>query len=61
MAEPPKRHTWRERIGALKNLPPFMRLVWDTSRPLTIAQAVLRLARALIPVAVLYIGKLIID
>jgi len=38
-----------------------MRLVWDTSRPLTIAQAVLRLARALIPVAVLYIGKLIID
>ena len=61
MAEPPKRHTWRERIGALKNLPPFMRLVWDTSRPLTIAQAVLRLARALIPVAVLYVGKLIID
>jgi len=61
LAEPPKRHTWRERIGALKNLPPFMRLVWDTSRPLTIAQAVLRLARALIPVAVLYIGKLIID
>jgi len=61
LAEPPKRHTWRERIGALKNLPPFMRLVWDTSRPLTIAQAVLRLARALIPVAVLYVGKLIID
>jgi ATP-binding cassette subfamily B protein len=61
MAEPAKRHTWRERIGALKNLPPFMRLVWDTSPRLTIAQAALRLARALIPVAVLYVGKLIID
>jgi ATP-binding cassette, subfamily B, bacterial len=61
VAEPAKKHTWRERIGALKNLPPFMRLVWDTSPRLTIAQAVLRLARALIPVAVLYVGKLIID
>jgi len=38
-----------------------MRLVWDTSPSLTIAQAVLRLARALIPVVVLYVGKLIID
>jgi ATP-binding cassette subfamily B protein len=38
-----------------------MRLVWDTSPSLTVAQAVLRLARALIPVVVLYVGKLIID
>ena len=58
---PPPRHTWRERVGALKNLPPFMRLVWDTSPSLTIAQAALRLVRALIPVVVLYVGKLIID
>jgi ATP-binding cassette subfamily B protein len=57
----PPRHTWRERIGALKNLPPFMRLVWDTSPGFTIAQGILRLARALIPVAILYVGKLIID
>jgi hypothetical protein len=51
----------RERLGALRNLPPFMRIVWETSRPLTIAQGVLRLGRALLPVVVLYIGKLIID
>jgi ATP-binding cassette subfamily B protein len=38
-----------------------MRLVWETSRALTVAQAALRLVRALVPVAVLYIGKLIID
>ncbi len=55
------RHTWRERIGALKNLPPFMRLVWETSPTLTVAQALLRLVRALLPVVMLYIGKLIID
>ncbi|HUQ28899.1 MAG TPA: ABC transporter ATP-binding protein [Usitatibacter sp.] len=59
--EPPKRHTWRERIGALKNLPPFMQLVWRTSRGLTIAQASLRLVRALLPVVLLYVAKLIID
>jgi ATP-binding cassette subfamily B protein len=57
----PKRQTWRERLGALKNLPPFIRLVWETSPSLTVAQGVLRLGRALLPVAVLYIGKLIID
>ncbi|HET7731406.1 MAG TPA: ABC transporter ATP-binding protein, partial [Usitatibacter sp.] len=53
--------TWRERFGALKNLPPFMRLVWETSPGLTIAQGLLRLFRALLPVAILYVGKLIID
>jgi ATP-binding cassette subfamily B protein len=51
----------RERVGALRNLPPFLRLVWQTSPSLTLGQAVLRLARGLLPVATLYIGKLIID
>src|SRR5690349_23197406 len=59
--EPEPKRTFRERLGALKNLPPFMRLVWETSRPLTIAQGSLRLFRALLPVAVLFVGKLIID
>ena len=53
--------TFRERLGALKNLPPFIQLVWETSPSLTIAQGLLRLVRALLPVVVLYIGKLIID
>jgi ATP-binding cassette subfamily B protein len=59
--EPEPKRTLRERVGALKNLPPFIRLVWETSRPLTVAQGVLRLGRALLPVMVLYVGKLIID
>jgi len=53
--------TLRERFGALRNLPPFLRLIWQTSRPLTIANAALRLVRAVLPVAMLFVGKLIID
>ena len=59
--ESEKSRTWRERLGALRNLPPFMRLVWETSPSLTLAQGWLRLGRALLPVAILYVGKLIID
>lgn len=55
------RPSFRERIDALRNLPPFLREVWRTSRPLTLATLTLRLVRALLPVAMLYIGKLIID
>ena len=51
----------RERLGALRNLPPFIKLVWQTSPGLTIAQGLLRLVRALLPVATLYVGALIID
>ena len=55
------RPSFRERIDALRNLPPFLREIWRTSRPLTIATMTLRLLRALLPVAMLYLGKLIID
>ena len=51
----------RERVGALRNLPPFLKLVWQTNPALTLAQCLLRLIRALLPVATLYVGKLIID
>jgi ATP-binding cassette subfamily B protein len=53
--------TMRERLGALRNLPPFLRLVWATSPVLTLGQCALRLVRALLPVIALYVGKLIID
>ncbi|MGE3845222.1 MAG: ABC transporter ATP-binding protein, partial [Vicinamibacterales bacterium] len=56
-----ERRTWRERVGALRNLPPFLKLVWRTSPALTLGQGVLRFARALLPVVTLYVGKLIID
>lgn len=53
--------TFRERLGALRHLPPFFRLVWETSPALFVTALVLRLARALIPLAALYAGKRIID
>jgi len=51
----------RERFGALRNLPPFLKLIWRTSPALTGSDLTLRLVRALLPVATLYVGKLIID
>ena len=57
----PQNQSWRERFGALRNLAPFLQLVWRTSPALTLGQALLRVVRALLPVVTLYVGKLIID
>ena len=51
----------KERFSALNNLPAFFKLVWHTSPSLTICNIVLRIIRSAIPLAILYIGKLIID
>lgn len=58
---PPRPTTWRERLGALRNLPPFLAMVWRTSRLLTLTTLAVRLVRALLPIATLFVGKLIID
>jgi ATP-binding cassette subfamily B protein len=57
----PGPRSMRERFGALRNLPPFLKLIWETSPALTVGDLLLRLVRALLPVATLYVGKLIID
>ena len=53
--------SWRERFAALGNLPAFFKLVWEVSPALFMGNALLRLVRAAIPAATLYIGKLLID
>jgi ATP-binding cassette subfamily B protein len=53
--------TLKEKFAALKNLPRFFRLVWDTNHYYFILNILLRLIRSTIPVSILYIGKLIID
>ncbi|HJQ68738.1 MAG TPA: ABC transporter ATP-binding protein [Blastocatellia bacterium] len=53
--------TWRERIAALRYVPPFLRLVWETHRGYAAAMVALRLVRSVVPVATLWVGKLIID
>jgi ATP-binding cassette subfamily B protein len=58
---PAQTRTLKERVGALRNLRPFIAMVWGTSPHLTAASLLLRLTRALLPVVTLYVGKLIID
>src|SRR5471030_3484038 len=57
----PHQRTFRERFSALRTLRPFVAMIWQTSPGLTLSLALLRFARALLPVVSLYIGKLIID
>jgi len=53
--------TWSQRVEALRHVPPLLRLVFQTHRGYTAGILALRLVRSFIPVAVLWIGKLIID
>jgi ATP-binding cassette, subfamily B, bacterial len=53
--------TFKEQVGALKNLPKFFKLIWETSKGMTIGNLLLRLVKASLPLAMLYVGKLIID
>ncbi|HWG52375.1 MAG TPA: ABC transporter ATP-binding protein [Gemmatimonadaceae bacterium] len=64
----PRRHpellhkpTWKERFRALRYVPPLIRLVWGTHRGYSVLMLILRVARAFVPVATFWIGKLIID
>jgi ATP-binding cassette, subfamily B, bacterial len=52
---------WRERLQALRHVPRLLRLVWETEPRYVIGIFVLRVSRALVPLAVLWIGKLIVD
>jgi ATP-binding cassette subfamily B protein len=51
----------RERVSALRHLPAFLKLIWQTSPGLTLGNIALRLLRAALPLALLYIGRLILD
>jgi ATP-binding cassette subfamily B protein len=53
--------TWRERFQALRHLPRLLGMVWETEPRYVVGILLLRIARALVPLAVLWIGKLIVD
>jgi ATP-binding cassette subfamily B protein len=57
----PEPVTFKERIAALRNIPAFFKLVWETSPWMMVSNSVLRLAKSALPLAILYVGKLIID
>jgi len=52
---------WRERLEALKHLPKLLRMVWAAEPKYVVGILVLRVARSAVPLAVLWIGKLIVD
>ena len=51
----------KERFEALQYIPPFLKMIWAASPPMAMANLLLRLVRAGLPLALLYVGKLIID
>lgn len=61
MAIEKEKNTFRQQFSALKNIPPFFRMIWGTSKSMTIANVVLRFIKAALPLAILYVGKEIID
>ena len=52
---------WGKRIQALRNLPKILKICWTMGPGLITAGLALRLVSALIPVAMLWVGQLIID
>ena len=61
MAKPKAPTTFKEQFSALKNLPRFFGLIWQTSKPMTIANVLMRLVKSALPLIMLWIGKEIID
>src|ERR1035437_4767061 len=58
---PAQELSWRARLASLRYISPLLRMVWETSPPLVVASTVFRLFRALLPLGMLWVSKLIID
>jgi ATP-binding cassette subfamily B protein len=56
---PPGGHkvSWRERLQALRHLPKLFRMVWDTNPGYVVGIILLRVVRAEVPIAVLWVRK----
>ncbi len=52
---------WRERVAALRNVPPIFRMVWEAAPRIVAASVLLRLLSAMAPLAMLSVARLIID
>ena len=52
---------WQERLRALSNVPPVLRIVWDSGPGVVAFGLIFRLVAALLPLAMLAVSRLIID
>src|SRR5579862_409020 len=59
----PQKHgsAWGDRLRALKNVPPVLRLVWDSGPSVVFWNITIRIVVAFLPVAIGIIGRFIID
>jgi ATP-binding cassette subfamily B protein len=53
--------SWQERLSALRNTPPVLKIVWQSGPGVVIFGLVARLFASLLPLALLWIPKLIVD
>ncbi len=51
----------RQSLAALRHLPPFLKMVWQTHPGMALSNLILRLFQSGIPLGTLYVGKLIVD
>src|SRR5438552_11247875 len=59
--EPEFRGSWHERFSALRNVPAVLRFVWESGRLVVVLGLISRLISALLPPALFWVSKLIID
>ena len=59
--EPEFRGGWRERFSALRNVPAVLRFVWESGRLVVVFGLISRVIAALLPLALFWVSKLIID
>ena len=52
---------WRERFSALRNVPAVLRFVWESGRTVVVFGLISRVIAALLPLALFWVSKLIID
>ncbi len=52
---------WRERLSALRNVPSVLRFVWESGRIVVILGLISRVLASLLPLALFWVSKLIID
>jgi len=52
---------WRDRLTALRNVPAVLRFVWESGRSVVILGLVARVIASLLPPALFWVSKLIID
>jgi ATP-binding cassette, subfamily B, bacterial len=59
--QPAFENGWRQRVSALRNVPPVLRIVWDSGPAVVVFGLLLRLITSFLPLVLLWITKLIID